>query len=110
MSPEYYDVVEARRLMEDRQGSLKRELAELLPQQPRGHDLDARIKATTSVAGVAAAARKEDMEHLKDSLTKALASAADPVVKEHTELLALAEQLNRDRDWDRSPVGRGGLR
>ncbi len=47
------------------------------------------------------------MEHLKDGLTKALASAADPVVKEHTELLAQAEQLVRARDWDLSRAGRG---
>ncbi len=91
--------------LEDRQGSLKREIGELLP-QPRGHELDAHIKTTTSVAGVAFAARK-DMEHLKDSLTKALASAADPVVKEHTELLAEAQQLNRDREWALSPAGMG---
>jgi len=91
--------------LEDQQGSLKREIGELLP-QPRGHELDAHIKATTSATGAAFAARK-DMEHLKDSLTKALASAADPVVKEHAELLAEAQQLNRDREWALSPAGMG---
>jgi len=55
----------------------------------------------------AANAAHQDMEHLKDGLTKALASAADPVVKEHTELLAQAEQLVRARDWDLSRAGRG---
>lgn len=93
--------------LEDRLGSLKREIAELLP-QPRGHDLDARIKATTSATGAAFAARK-DLDYLREEMTKALASAADPVAKEHTERLAEAEDLTRQRDWDLSPAGRGAL-
>ncbi len=94
--------------LEDRQGSLKGEVAELLP-QPRGHDLDARIQATTSVARVAFAARS-DMEHLQKGLTTALSTAVDPVVEEHAGLLALAEQQGRDREWALSPVGRGAFR
>jgi len=87
------------------QARVDKEAAALLP-RGRGHDLDARITAATSATGAAFAARK-DMEHLKDSLTKALASAADPVVKEHAELLAEAQQLNRDREWALSPAGMG---
>jgi len=91
--------------LEDRLGSLKREIAELLP-QPRGHDLDARIKATTSATGAANTARK-DMEHLKEGLTKALNAAVGPVVKQHADRLAETEQLGRDREWDLSPAGMG---
>lgn len=89
--------------LDDRRGSLKEEIAELLPRS-RAHRLDARIHATTSVARNAAATRK-DMEHLRDGLLKAMSTAVDPVVTEHRELVAQAEQLNRDREWDLSPAG-----
>ncbi len=91
--------------LEDRLGSLKKEVAELLP-QPRGHELDARIQASASVSRVANAARL-DFEHLKKELMKSLDSEAAPVVKEGETRRAEAEQLNRDRDWDLSPAGMG---
>ena len=89
------------------QARVDKEAAALLP-RGRGHDLDARILASASATGAAYRARA-DLEHLKEGLTKALNAAVDPVIREHTELLAETEQLNRDRDrdWDLSPAGMG---
>jgi hypothetical protein len=88
----------------ERQDALEAEMAELLPNS-RGHRLDAAIQTTTSIARVASHARK-DLEHLKEGLTKALDAAVNPVVKEHTDLLAEAEARNAEREWDHPLAGR----
>jgi DNA-binding transcriptional MerR regulator len=103
----YAEVVAGIADLEERRDVLKRELAELLP-RGRGHDLDPVIHATTTAARVASEARA-DLEHLKKGLEKILASSVAPVVKEHTDLLGLADSYNRTRDWDLSPAGRGAL-
>ncbi len=91
--------------LEDQQGRLKKELRVLLP-RGRGHDLDARILASASATGAAYRARA-DLEHLKEGLTKALNAAVDPILQAHTDRLAEAEDLTRQRDWDLSPAGMG---
>ncbi len=91
--------------LEERCGSLKEEISRLLP-RGRGHDLDARILASASVTGAAYRARA-DLEHLKEGLTKALNAAVDPILQAHTDRLAEAEDLTRQRDWDLSPAGMG---
>jgi hypothetical protein len=94
--------------LEDRRGSLKEEVARLAP-RATGHPNDGTIEQYAGVARVAGAARSE-LEGLRDRLTKALDAMVGPVASVHDNTRATVQQLGKDREWDQSPVWRGGMR
>jgi DNA repair exonuclease SbcCD ATPase subunit len=106
----YKNLGQALDSLNERRGSLEDELRRLASSgSGESHPMDVQIERYAEAAGVAHARRLE-LEALKKRLTEALDTHLDPVIESHTDQKARVEALSRDRAWDQSPVGRGGIR